>query len=545
MANQAIALQARAPQGNFLAPAIQQGAQFINMMSQQRAAERQAAAQQQQMQLQLAGEERAKAGEARAVAKAALEREADIYVKYRREAPVVAEGGPAAYASYLQRMSVDNPEGAARLSQAMPVDRFDKDTFTRMIMGADEYAAARYGKAIIKEFVTDEGGVMGANISGFPGATYATPIPDISQPRAPMAAPAAPPTAPAAPAPAAGGMFRPAAFSPDQGGADPAAALVTALKNAEQTKQIDAGAVEQIKAMVPPEVVDRFIKVNNIQVSPGSGMQSAVYRPEGGAPMAQQVQYDPNAYAPLRAKSPMQSPTPGTINVPLSRVRDEATARRETPAEAEARAAASMRGGLKPLDVIQREAYATKRGQAQADKDIDFLEKYEGVKDGGLNTLSVIDQMIGDLTVENGRLKAGKRPPHPGFEGVIGATLFPGARFIDGTDAASFDAYFRQVEGKAFLQAFETLKGGGQITEIEGEKATIALSRMKRSTNEVEFVKAAREFSDILRRGLERADKRAAGLLGGGGASAPAAAAGPTLTPRGRSARPPLASFRG
>ena len=29
MANQAIALQARAPQGNFLAPAIQQGAQFI------------------------------------------------------------------------------------------------------------------------------------------------------------------------------------------------------------------------------------------------------------------------------------------------------------------------------------------------------------------------------------------------------------------------------------------------------------------------------------------------------------------------------------
>jgi hypothetical protein len=54
MANQAIALQARAPQGNFLAPAIQQGAQFINMMSQQRAAERQAAVQQQQMDMQRA-----------------------------------------------------------------------------------------------------------------------------------------------------------------------------------------------------------------------------------------------------------------------------------------------------------------------------------------------------------------------------------------------------------------------------------------------------------------------------------------------------------
>ena len=66
MANQAIALQARAPQGNFLAPAIQQGAQFINMMSQQRAAERQAAAQEQSMRLQMAGEGRAAADAARA-----------------------------------------------------------------------------------------------------------------------------------------------------------------------------------------------------------------------------------------------------------------------------------------------------------------------------------------------------------------------------------------------------------------------------------------------------------------------------------------------
>jgi len=66
VANQAIALQARAPQGNFLAPAIQQGAQFINMMSQQRAAERQAAVQQQQMEIQRAAEGRAVAGEARA-----------------------------------------------------------------------------------------------------------------------------------------------------------------------------------------------------------------------------------------------------------------------------------------------------------------------------------------------------------------------------------------------------------------------------------------------------------------------------------------------
>jgi len=66
MANQAIALQARVPQGNFLAPALQQGAQFINMMSQQRAAERQAAVQQQQLNI-------ARTQESRAAAKAPFE----------------------------------------------------------------------------------------------------------------------------------------------------------------------------------------------------------------------------------------------------------------------------------------------------------------------------------------------------------------------------------------------------------------------------------------------------------------------------------------
>lgn len=67
MANQAIALQSRAPQGNFLAPAIQQGAQMINMMSQQRAAERQAAIAQQSMEIQRAAEGRAARGEARQI----------------------------------------------------------------------------------------------------------------------------------------------------------------------------------------------------------------------------------------------------------------------------------------------------------------------------------------------------------------------------------------------------------------------------------------------------------------------------------------------
>lgn len=58
MANQMIALQARAPQTDFLGGSIQRNAQMINMMRQQEAAERQAAAAAQQMQLAQAKEAR-------------------------------------------------------------------------------------------------------------------------------------------------------------------------------------------------------------------------------------------------------------------------------------------------------------------------------------------------------------------------------------------------------------------------------------------------------------------------------------------------------
>ena len=539
MANQAIALQSRAPQGNFLAPAIQQGAQFINMMSQQRAAERQAAAQQQQLEIQRAAEAREAAKAGLDTRKANQDYVVDRVAYFRNQLPSVKDD--ASWNNWLDRVGKEDPEYANELRRVSG-GVYDPDYVNRVSMDAKTFIDKTIATPMASLQVGAGNKTFSATVGGTrPGATPLLVEPAPDAPAAPAAA------ARAAPAPAAGGMFQPiSATGGQQQGNDPAtAALAASLTKAQGTKQIDAGTVEQIKTMIQPELVDRFIQANGIQVSPGGGMRSAVYRPgQDAAPQMQMVQaYNQPGSQFQVAKDPNVSPTPGSINVPLPRVAAEAAARRETPAEAEARAAASMRGGLKPPEVIQQEAYLARRGQAQADKDTDFLEKYEGVKSRGQTALNAIDSMIGDLTVENGRLKAGKRPPHPGFETVVGFTMFPGARFIEGTDAAGFDAYFKQMEGQAFLQAFETLKGGGQITEIEGTKATAALSRMKRSTNEVEFVKAAREFSDILRRGLEKSDARAARLLGGGGAAAPAA--GQTLTPRGRSARPPLASFRG
>lgn len=91
-------------------------------------------------------------------------------------------------------------------------------------------------------------------------------------------------------------------------------------------------------------------------------------------------------------------------------------------------------------------------------------------------------------------------------------------RFIEGSEVASYERRQLQIEGKTFLEAFESLKGGGAITEVEGAKATQAISRMHKSQSEVEYVKAARELQEIVRNGVERARKRA----GVGGAAAPA-----------------------
>jgi len=100
-----------------------------------------------------------------------------------------------------------------------------------------------------------------------------------------------------------------------------------------------------------------------------------------------------------------------------------------------------------------------------------------------------------------------KMQNHPGREYATGgSSVLP---IIPGTDAAGFMALYEQAHGKQFMEAYEGLKGGGVITEIEGQKATQALSRMNRSTSEEEFIEAAQEFERYVRDGLVRARTRA------------------------------------
>jgi len=99
----------------------------------------------------------------------------------------------------------------------------------------------------------------------------------------------------------------------------------------------------------------------------------------------------------------------------------------------------------------------------------------------------------------------------PGMKQAVGASRMLGIQKIPGTSAKDFDVRLDQLKGQQFLQAFESLKGGGAITEIEGKKATDAIARMDAASSEAEFTKAAREFQSVIRQGVARA-KNAQGV---------------------------------
>lgn len=99
---------------------------------------------------------------------------------------------------------------------------------------------------------------------------------------------------------------------------------------------------------------------------------------------------------------------------------------------------------------------------------------------------------------------------HPGFESSVGATLRPGFKYIPGTKESDFNSRVGQLQGAAFLEAFNTLKGGGQITEVEGNKATVAINRMSTTTSEKEFRAAAKDFLDVVDRAEQNAKRATA-----------------------------------
>ena len=82
---------------------------------------------------------------------------------------------------------------------------------------------------------------------------------------------------------------------------------------------------------------------------------------------------------------------------------------------------------------------------------------------------------------------------HPGKKWSLGA--YSKLPTVPGTEQANFRVALGQLQGQTFLQAYQTLRGGGAITDIEGAKGTAALNAMNTAQTEEAFNKAADDFA--------------------------------------------------
>lgn len=95
-------------------------------------------------------------------------------------------------------------------------------------------------------------------------------------------------------------------------------------------------------------------------------------------------------------------------------------------------------------------------------------------------------------------------PALPSITGMVQGRIPP-----LGQAATDLNVKIEQARGKVFVEAFEGLKGGGAITEREGEAATRAIARMDRVQSHGAYVEALNELIGIVEQGRRRAMEKA------------------------------------
>lgn len=122
-----------------------------------------------------------------------------------------------------------------------------------------------------------------------------------------------------------------------------------------------------------------------------------------------------------------------------------------------------------------------------------------------------------------------KDPALSRVTGPVGGML-PTWADSDPGGAARAQSRIDQILGATFLQAFEQLKGAGQISEIEGEKATDSLNRLrKQNMGDADYLDALMEFRKDVTDLVELARRKAQG----GGAVAPSGPSPVYVSPTG------------
>jgi hypothetical protein len=116
--------------------------------------------------------------------------------------------------------------------------------------------------------------------------------------------------------------------------------------------------------------------------------------------------------------------------------------------------------GTQPKDVSGKEA-AEARGKAQGEAQAAL----PGALADAERTKASIDQLLN----------------HEGLGSIVGPLDQYRPSWSLGESGNDALARYKQLQGQAFLQAYNLLKGGGAITDIEGKKAEAAMARLDRA----------------------------------------------------------------
>lgn len=147
--------------------------------------------------------------------------------------------------------------------------------------------------------------------------------------------------------------------------------------------------------------------------------------------------------------------------------------------------------GTQPKDVAGKEA-AEKVGQARGTAQAALAN---GADIDAEETKKKIDQFINSK----------------GFNEVFGQLDQYRPKWSHSDQGADALARYEQLTGVSFLSAYQMLKGGGAITDIEGQKAGAAMARLNRAQGEAEAKQALIDFKEAVDTGLRKLKRAANG----------------------------------
>lgn len=134
---------------------------------------------------------------------------------------------------------------------------------------------------------------------------------------------------------------------------------------------------------------------------------------------------------------------------------------------------------------------------------------------GATQIASQIDQQINDLKSD------------PYLPSMVGSVPYTGG-LIQRDDlpdrspeSQRVRSKINQLKGGSFLQARQMLKGGGPITDFEGQKADNAFNRMNTAQKLEDFNKALDDFNDAVKAGVAKLQQQSQGNFGAGQPTAP------------------------